>query len=353
MKQSVADQTPTPAKIPRQHTDPPFLWVSLGVFSFSLHVLAVQLFYGSPHSHSNSIPPQQSNNPIPIEILEVPSKPTTVTSKPQVDSQKSDGDGINLGYIPKAPLRKRNFRPFVPPKPKPIPRIKPPKIIIQPTPKQPLIPPTPKAFPTPIPTSTFTPTPKPTPRFTPTPIPTSTFTPTPKPTPRFTPTPTQTPTFTPTYPEQPGNVSTGKETPLPDFTPTSIPSPTPPPILPQIFTASSDILTDAEQRQILTIDVIYKLPQLISSVEAISVTESELKSLEFKVILSISNQGNFVSANIPKNQVPAASTNQYVEIVNKIFKNAKFTPGSTKDGITPPESQMVVRIVIQSNSKQP
>jgi hypothetical protein len=323
MKQSVADQTPTPAKIPRQHTDPPFLWVSLGVFSFSLHVLAVQLFYGSPHSHSNSIPPQQSNNPIPIEILEVPSKPTTVTSKPQVDSQKSDGDGINLGYIPKAPLRKRNFRPFVPPKPKPIPRIKPPKIIIQPTPKQPLIPPTPKAFPTP------------------------------KPTPRFTPTPTQTPTFTPTYPEQPGNVSTGKETPLPDFTPTSIPSPTPPPILPQIFTASSDILTDAEQRQILTIDVIYKLPQLISSVEAISVTESELKSLEFKVILSISNQGNFVSANIPKNQVPAASTNQYVEIVNKIFKNAKFTPGSTKDGITPPESQMVVRIVIQSNSKQP
>jgi hypothetical protein len=343
MKQSVADQTPTPAKIPRQHTDPPFLWVSLGVFSFSLHVLAVQLFYGSPHSHSNSIPPQQSNNPIPIEILEVPSKPTTVTSKPQVDSQKSDGDGINLGYIPKAPLRKRNFRPFVPPKPKPIPRIKPPKIIIQPTPKQPLIPPTPKAFPTPKPTSTFTPTPKPTP----------TFTPTPKPTPTFTPTPTQTPTFTPTYPEQPGNVSTGKETPLPDFTPTSIPSPTPPPILPQIFTASSDILTDAEQRQILTIDVIYKLPQLISSVEAISVTESELKSLEFKVILSISNQGNFVSANIPKNQVPAASTNQYVEIVNKIFKNAKFTPGSTKDGITPPESQMVVRIVIQSNSKQP
>jgi hypothetical protein len=333
MKQSVADQTPTPAKIPRQHTDPPFLWVSLGVFSFSLHVLAVQLFYGSPHSHSNSIPPQQSNNPIPIEILEVPSKPTTVTSKPQVDSQKSDGDGINLGYIPKAPLRKRNFRPFVPPKPKPIPRIKPPKIIIQPTPKQPLIPPTPKAFPTPKPTSTFIPTPKPTP----------TFTPTPKPT----------PTFTPTYPEQPGNVSTGKETPLPDFTPTSIPSPTPPPILPQIFTASSDILTDAEQRQILTIDVIYKLPQLISSVEAISVTESELKSLEFKVILSISNQGNFVSANIPKNQVPAASTNQYVEIVNKIFKNAKFTPGSTKDGITPPESQMVVRIVIQSNSKQP
>jgi hypothetical protein len=387
MKQAVADQTPTPVHISRRHTDPPFLWISLIFFSFSLHVFVLQLLFGS---QSAIISYQESDNFIPIDFVEVPPKPSILPSKSPLDSPESDGEGIDLG-IPKtiSRNRKRNFRPFIRLKPKPIPRKILPKIRIQPIQKKiiisskpqptnspkPVFIPTPKFTPKPIPNPEFTPKPNPTPKFTPKPIPTPKFTPKPNPTPEFTPKPTPTPKFTPTpiptpeftpkptpipkftptptpiptYPKQPGDVSIGKETPLPTFTPT----PTTPPVLPKIFTASLQLLPDAEQRQIIAFDAIDKLPQLLGGAKTISVKELEIEPRQFNVILSINNKGNFVDANIPRNEVPTADNNKYQEIVNKIFKNAQFTPGLDKDGIRPQFSQMVVRITIESTNQQP
>jgi hypothetical protein len=369
MKQSVADQTPTPVHISRRHTDPPFLWISLIFFSFSLHVFVLQLLFGS---QSAIISRQESDNSIPIDFVEVPPKPSILPSKSSVDSPESDGEGIDLDISKTISRgRKRNFRPLKQLKPKPIPKNILPRIRIQPIQKEtlisrkpqltnspkPVFTSTPKftAKPTPTPTPEFTPKPIPTPEFTPKPIPTPQFTPTPTPTPEFTPKPTPIPKFTPTptpiptYPKQPGDVSIGKETPLPTFTPT----PTTPPVLPKIFTASLQLLPDAEQRQIIAFDAIDKLPQLLGGAKTISVKELEIEPRQFNVILSINNKGNFVDANIPRNEVPTADNNKYQEIVNKIFKNAQFTPGLDKDGIRPQFSQMVVRITIESTNQQP
>jgi hypothetical protein len=377
MKQAVADQTPTPVHISRRHTDPPFLWISLTFFSFSLHVFVLQLLFGS---QSAIISRQESDNSIPIDFVEVPPKPSILPSKSSVDSPESDGEGIDLDISKTISRgRKRNFRPFIRLKPKPIPKNIPPKIRIQPIQKETLISrqpqPTnsPKPEFTPIPKPTPTPTPsakptpissKPQPTNSPKPAVTSKPTPTPEvtakptPTPKVTAKPTPTPEVTakpipiPKYPEQPGDVIIGEGIPLP--TPNITPTPNTPPVLPKIFTASLQLLPDAQQRQIMAYArSTDKLPQLLGGTKTISIKELEIEPRQFNVILSISDKGNFVGANIPRNEVPTADSSKYRELVNKIFKNAQFTPGLDKDGILPPVSQMVVRITIESTNQQP
>jgi hypothetical protein len=350
MKQAVADQTPTPVHISRRHTDPPFLWISLIFFSFSLHIFVLQLLFGS---QSAIISHQESDNSIPIEFVEVPPKPSILPSKSPVDSPESDGEGIDLG-IPETVSRnrKRNFRPLKQLKPKPIPRNIPPKIRIQPIQKETLI--SRKPQPTNSPKPVFIPKPTPKSTRTPksTPSPKSTRTPKSTPSPKSTRTPKSTPSPTLAYPKQPGDVIIGEGIPLP--TPNITPTPNTPPVLPKIFTASLQLLPDAEQRQIMAYArSIDKLPQLLGGAETISIKELEIEPRQFNVILSIDNKGNFVGANIPRNEVPIADDSKYRELVNKIFKNAQFTPGLDKDGILPPISQMVVRITIESTNQQP
>ncbi len=93
MTTSVADKTPISAKVWRRHTDPPSLWIVVGISSVSLHLLAFWFMRSS--NIFRPWFPQQSQGVVPIEFVEISSqaKPKLtvkkVTPKPSKASQQS------------------------------------------------------------------------------------------------------------------------------------------------------------------------------------------------------------------------------------------------------------------------
>ncbi|ABA21856.1 conserved hypothetical protein [Trichormus variabilis ATCC 29413] len=79
MTTSVADKTPTPAKVWRRHNDPPGLWFAVALGSASLHLLAFWLIRSS--STVGLWFPQQDQSVVPIELIEVTPQ-TNSTDKP-------------------------------------------------------------------------------------------------------------------------------------------------------------------------------------------------------------------------------------------------------------------------------
>lgn len=79
MTTSVADKTPTPAKVWRRHNDPPGLWFGVALGSASLHLLAFWLIRSS-----NAVElwfPPENQSLVPIELIDVPLQ-TNSTDKP-------------------------------------------------------------------------------------------------------------------------------------------------------------------------------------------------------------------------------------------------------------------------------
>ncbi|MDZ7965579.1 MAG: hypothetical protein RM368_11480 [Nostoc sp. DedSLP03] len=203
MTPSVADKTPIPAKVWRRHTDPPGLWIFVVVSSVSLHLL---VFWLMRSSNAFSLWfPQQNQSAVPVELIEIAPKTTSikskstakiVSSKPLSSSQKSvparssqtartapkneDIGAINASenlqkksrIYASQPNREPSRQQIVPtPTPKPIAKATP-KPIAKATP-------TPIAKATPTPIAKATPTPTPIAKATPTPTPIAKATPTP------------------------------------------------------------------------------------------------------------------------------------------------------------------------------
>ncbi|MCC5611561.1 hypothetical protein LC612_33680 [Nostoc sp. CHAB 5834] len=91
MTPSIADKTPIPTKVWRQHTDPPALWISVIIGSVSLHLLAFWLIRSS-NAFSLWFP-QQSQSAVPIELIDIAPKTQStakkVSPKPASATQKS------------------------------------------------------------------------------------------------------------------------------------------------------------------------------------------------------------------------------------------------------------------------
>lgn len=68
---SVADKTPIPEKVWRRHTDPPGLWIAVGISSVALHLLVFWLMRSYAF---NLLFPQQSQVVVPIELIEISPK---------------------------------------------------------------------------------------------------------------------------------------------------------------------------------------------------------------------------------------------------------------------------------------
>jgi len=111
MTTSVADKTPTPAKVWRRHNDPPGLWFAVAIGSASLHLLAFWLIRSS--STVGLWFPPQDQSVVPIELIEVTpqtnstdepassppqqSVPNTTTTQPPQTSINQDAEIVNSG----------------------------------------------------------------------------------------------------------------------------------------------------------------------------------------------------------------------------------------------------------------
>ncbi|HEY9799818.1 MAG TPA: hypothetical protein V6D25_05610 [Leptolyngbyaceae cyanobacterium] len=196
MTTSVADKTPTPAKVWRRHNDPPGLWFGVALGSASLHLLAFWLIRTSdavglwfPQENQTAVsielidvPPQSNSTDKPATLQPQQSAPTTTTAPPTSTNQ--DAEIIN----PDEQSQPENNSNIAQSPPEVVPQAE-----STPTP-------TATTQPEPTPTVTTEPEPAPTPEPTPTVTTEPAPTPTPEPTPIVTTEPEPTPTPTPTVP---------------------------------------------------------------------------------------------------------------------------------------------------------
>ncbi|MBD2253788.1 hypothetical protein [Nostoc parmelioides] len=111
MTTSVADKTPTPAKVWRRHNDPPGLWFAVAIGSASLHLLAFWLIRSSsavglwfPQPDQSVVPidlievtPQTTSTDKPVSLQPQQSVPNTTTAKLPQTSTNQDAEIVNSG----------------------------------------------------------------------------------------------------------------------------------------------------------------------------------------------------------------------------------------------------------------
>ena len=384
MTQSV-DQTSITDVTPRQHHDPPGLWIVVVTSSVALHLL---LFWLMRYSNAFS-PwfPRDSQAIVPIEVIEIsptrtskakPPKPqlkAKTASRPSANQQSStvtpkneNSGGINFGASSKQ--RKRNT--FAS---KPNTQLVPKKSV-----------------------STFTPTPTATPTPTPTPTPTSLGNLTwkrlreeislgkPTPLPKFTPVEPRQPIGedssiqsrrTPTLPTSEDSSIQSRRTPtLPTSEDSSIqsrrtprqpigedsqipdrrtPTPTGGGIIVSSRFLTPNELTPDEQR-ILIRDPLPEgliLPKYIGSnpkqIDSLSIKPNlDLPEKEFLATLVIDKAGNFVQAVVEDPAIAPQERGKYQQFANSIFQSDKFQPARSTNGTPVPDLiNRFVRIKIQ------
>ncbi|MBH8577817.1 hypothetical protein I8752_33625 [Nostocaceae cyanobacterium CENA369] len=113
MTTSVADKTPIPEKVWRRHTDPPNLWIALGISSVALHLLAFWLM----RSYFFKLWfPQQSQAIVPIEVVEIsPQAKSRPITKPVAPKPVSKTQNLQATQLPKqvTPINKSTIKPAV------------------------------------------------------------------------------------------------------------------------------------------------------------------------------------------------------------------------------------------------
>ncbi|MEA5504589.1 hypothetical protein VB735_16015, partial [Halotia wernerae UHCC 0503] len=113
MTTSVADKTPISAKVWRRHTDPPSLWIIVGISSVSLHLLAFWFMRSS--NIFRPWFPQQSQAVVPIEFVEISpqTKPKLTVKKVTPKSSKASQQSVSSRLPKKAQTTSKNQSPDV------------------------------------------------------------------------------------------------------------------------------------------------------------------------------------------------------------------------------------------------
>jgi hypothetical protein len=388
MTPSVADQTSTPAKDWRRHTDPPSLWVGVVIGSLSLHLIA---FWLIGLYQSSLLWRSQNQAAISIEIVDIsgPGKAKTASPKLPLSKQKSipaqllktapttstneDDGAINaVASLPKSDKTRVSQANR--------------QLSAQKTDPQPTPTPTPKPKLAPTPKSTFPSQSRPTP----TPTPKSTFPTQSRPIPRPIPTPiAKVPLGN--LPDR-GDYTLGKGTPLPSSLPsiepetstgsevktpgnspnptrTTLPTPTSPiGEKPQTSTGGASVATIASlpkdevnqliQQGILVAGVLSEVMPVYQGSKTkqfdVSVLplDSGLQTAKILVSLTIDQNGNFEQTEVIRIEPRTLETqkSRYEQVFNEFFQTEKFIPAQNSDRTTTKPSNLLMWITIKPAS---